>query len=67
MTRSTHHIVLGGAIVLACAASFGAGLIAQESLEGGVVQSSAGGTTLGKLCVGGAEAGLGEVGTGHGV
>jgi len=32
MTRSTHHIVLGGAIVLACAASFGAGLIAQESL-----------------------------------
>ncbi len=46
MKRRTRYMVFGGAIVMACAASFGAGLIAQESLEGGVFQSSPGGTSL---------------------
>jgi quercetin dioxygenase-like cupin family protein len=46
MKRRTRYIVFGGAVVMACAASFGAGLIAQESLEGGRFQSSPGGTSL---------------------
>ena len=46
MRRRTRYIVFGAATGLACAVSFGAGLIAQESLEGSVFRSPVGGTSL---------------------
>ena len=46
MKRSTRYIGFGSGTLLACIASFGGGLIAQESIEGGLFRSSAGGTSL---------------------
>ena len=53
MKQSTVYIVSGAAATIACAASFGAGLIAQQSLEGGVFESRPGGTQVEVLFDGG--------------
>ena len=53
MKQSTVYIVSGAAAIIACGASFGAGLIAQQSLEGGLFESRPGGTKVEVLFDGG--------------
>ena len=53
MKQSTRYIVLGAAVTVACASSYGVGLIAQQSLEGGVFESRPGGTQVEVLFDGG--------------